>query len=396
MLRFFNPGHEYALLNQSPYYTLPANLVRMQQELAFLSFWYSEPGDWILLEKGFDNQYKQQVENVLGLKINSLTTTNIQKHRAQIKVQKVDLWGISPQAIHTFKELNKQYNLNLVIPEWRQEYVGLSSRETSQKCLQFIINENQTISESLLPLFHPSLESVEEAVNTTPFQLLSKAPYSSSGRGLLWLPETGLTRTERQILHGIIKKQGLVSTEKALNRKLDFAMEFHVSNSQIDFLGYSLFKTNKKGAYLCNYLASQEKILSQIGNYISTDLLKDVIVSIKKFIENNISSVYTGYLGVDMLVYEEEGHYYLHPCVEINMRNNMGIVSLNLSSRYVDENSEGYFYIDFSAKDDIYEKHLEDIANKPICFANKKIKSGYFPLCPVCKTNKYRAYMIID
>ena len=59
-------------------------------------------------------------------------------------------------------------------------------------------------------------------LQNAPFIL--KTPYSSSGRGLLWLPERKLTTKDRTWIEGALNKQGCVSIECALDKYQDFAM----------------------------------------------------------------------------------------------------------------------------------------------------------------------------
>lgn len=394
MLHFFNPGHEYALLNHSPYYTPPSSMVKMQQELAYIACWYANEGDIVLGFETLTDDFKESIENI-HKKVQYISIKEIGDNRELLKNQTISLWGISPQAIHFFEGLNKRYDLNLNIPQWDSGLIELGSRRKAQECLSFLIEKNQEIQEDILPQIHITLNSIEDLVTNTPYKLLAKAPYSSSGRGLLWLPIGELTRTERQILHGILKKQKYVSIEKALNKQLDFAMEFKINVESVDFIGYSLFKTNKKGAYLCNSVDKQEHLKHEIEAYISANSLDKIKADLVDFFRSQYSSVYNGYIGVDMMVYEENGDYFLQPCVEINMRNNMGIVALNFSNKYLNPSSNGRLYIDFSAKGDIYEKHLSDIEKYPLIKDNGKIKSGYLPLCPVKSNNSYRAYIII-
>ncbi len=98
-----------------------------------------------------------------------------------------------------------------------------------------------------------------------------------------------------------------------------------------------------------------------------------------------------------MMIYKDENGYKLHPCVEINMRYNMGYLTLRLFENYIDPSSEGRFYIDFSAKEGyIYKTHLDMQKENPAKFFNGKLKSGYLSLCPVEEHSRYRAYVLIE
>ena len=256
MIYYFNPGHETAVKNASPYYTAPANIAAMQNELSFLPAWYAAQNG-IVLVNTINSNYFNYLNSILPI----LPKPELAENLGNIKDSDISLWGISPQAIYFMTELSKKYDLKLNIPEWKEEYTYLNSRNAAKDCLREITNKISDISKDIIPLFYSDLEDIEKAVNGSSHRLLSKAPYSSSGRGLLWLPESGLTRTERQILHGTLKKQGSVSLERALDKQIDFAMEFlSDGKGNITFAGYSLFYTNSKGGYEANYIGAQNNI----------------------------------------------------------------------------------------------------------------------------------------
>jgi hypothetical protein len=392
-LYYFNPGHEAAILNHSPYYMAPANVTRMQEELAYLPAWYANEKDYILIPKNLPNVFSTFfVESELKL-AQGITVNKLALNHSNLKVH---LWGLSPQAVHYFNQLNTQYNLNLRVPLWNDSLYQLSSRETAKECLTILSERISSISSSILPKFYDNLEEINNVVTKSNFQLLSKAPYSSSGRGLLWLPIGNLTRTEKQILHGMLKKQGKVSIERALNKKVDFAMEFTISNNIISFVGYSLFETNGRGAYQGNYIGSQAKIIDQITSYINTELLEEVKEQLTSILQTKFKDTYTGCIGVDMMIYQDNESYYLHPCLEINVRDNMGLLAINLYKKHIAPTSEGFFYIDFSNKEsEILDRDIQMKELYPTLFCNNKIKSGYLSLCPIYPESKYRAYIII-
>lgn len=391
-LYYFNPGHEGAILSLSRYYTPPANMVNLQNDLAYLSAWYANPFDFVLLQAELPSGFKKYLsKNLLPI------AQGFTEDKMNRSLSEVHLWGISPQSINYFEKLNDKYHLQFELPEWKDELRQLSSRETAKECLEELCKEIPTISTDIIPNFYTSLIDIENLVCTNSYQFLAKAPYSSSGRGLLWLPIGELTQTERQILQGILNKQKIVSVEKALDKKLDFAMEFILEDNDIRFEGYSLFETNNKGAYQGNYIGSQKNIMRKLEEFISQDLLSKIKDQLSKILREKYNRFYTGCIGVDMMVYKEDEDYKLHPCVEINVRDNMGLLALKVSQNYLETDSEGTFYIDFSSMDG--EQNSRDIQMKkeyPVLFSNGKIKSGYLSLCPVNERTKYRAYILVE
>lgn len=392
-IHYFNPGHETAVNNASPYYTPPANIAAMQEELSFLPAWYADREDKVLVDSKDEVYYSYLTE-----KFSTLAQPVSQNELTQYRDANVSLWGVSPQAIRYFEELNKELEINLDIPQWSEEYKYLNSRLAARDCLSELINSIPLLSQAIIPQFYTNLDDINRAVNASAYQLLAKAPYSSSGRGLLWLPATGLTRTENQILHGILKKQGSISIERVLNKQMDFAMEFMADGKgNIAFAGYSLFYTNAKGGYEANYIGSQKSIIEQLSEKISLDLLDSVKGKLINILSEKLTILYNGCIGVDMLIYLEDNEYKLHPCVEINMRYNMGFLSCRLYENYIATQSCGKFYIDFNPKaEEMYNNHLLMEEKHPIRIENGRIISGYLSLCPINRSNRYRAYVLVE
>lgn len=398
MIRYFNPGHETAVLNGSKFYMAPTNVVNMQRDLAHLPAYYSSNDDFILVYDNLSSDFASFINEELDVKALAFTKEDISLISNRLVGLHVDLWGISPQSIYLFETLSEEYNLNLLLPRWHEGYKELSSRNTSFSCLQYLTDNSSDYSKHILPIFFNSLEDIEMHLEKdSQTQYLAKAPFSSSGRGLLWLPLGDLTRTERQIIHGHLKKQGCVSLERVLDKKIDFAMEFLCKDSQVTYQGLSLFQTNNKGAYLSNYIGSQYNIEKKLYEYIDQDVLQKTKSLVINYLANNIAGIYDGYIGVDMMIYEESGKYHIQPCIEINVRYNMGILAKSIYDRIINENSEGYFFIDFNPRENaIFEEDKLMAQKYPLVIKNKKIKSGYFSLCPITEKTKYRAYLLIE
>jgi hypothetical protein len=397
MLHYFNPGHETAVLNASRYYMSPANVATMRHELAFLPAWQAGADDFVLLDGDLPEDFLAEISLLGTVLPRGISQNALAAHAGELANQAVCLWGITPQAIHVFDTINEAYRLNLTIPPWHEAYKELNSRQLAKQCLEFIISRTNSITGDVLPQFFRSLDSIEEYINRNcDLKLLAKAPYSSSGRGLLWLPQGGLTRTERQILHGYLKKQDAVSIEKVLDKRLDFAVEFLCRNKHVACEGLSLFYTSEKGAYQGNFIGNQHDIEEQIGSFISLSLLDEVKALLLRFIEEHIAPLYEGYIGVDMLIYAQNGKFELQPCVEINLRNNMGVMALKISQNILAEHSTGRFRIDFNAQNgQIYCRHQELKKLHPPIMENQKLTSGYLPLCPVTESSRYHAYVMV-
>lgn len=393
-LHVFNPGHEVAILNGSEYYTAPANVVKMQTDLGFLPAWYASDDDCVFIENKIPDEFLQYLKTNLGFSPQIFDRENIN----QCNNLSVSPWGISPQIIYYFQQLKNEKNAAISVPAWNDGLKELSSRRFAAKCLSELCAKIPDISGELIPSFYADIKDIEQLVDTNKdTRFLAKAPYSSSGRGLLWLPQSGLTRTEVQILHGILKKQDCVSIEKVLDRKIDFAMEFFIEDDHtVSFEGYSLFETNKKGLYLGNFIGSQNDITEKLVAFISPELLNKVQLFLCDFLKDTFGEVYKGCIGVDMMIYEDIEGYKLHPCLEINVRYNMGYLALKISDRFIHSGSSGHFYIEYyKTGNEALNTHGKYQKEQPVVFVDNKIKRGYLSLCPVSETSNYIAYLII-
>ena len=166
-----------------------------------------------------------------------------------------------------------------------------------------------------------------------------KSPWSSSGRGVFvgsvdfnpnLDPNLDLNCKSSTLkrLQGFLSSQGGFVVDRFYEDKvLDFAMEFVVHKDHtVEFLGYSVFQTGESGAYGYNYVESQEELLRRID--VDAALLHRLIAYHK---EHLAQTVYHGPVGIDMLKTADGS---IHPCLEINLRLNMGILALLLHEQY--------------------------------------------------------------
>jgi hypothetical protein len=394
MIHYFNPGHETAVLNASKYYQPGANQLKMQQDLAFLPAWYASPDDFVFTEKPLTDEF---IASTLSLNpiAQSITSADFIQRKEVLQKEQIDLWGISPQSIYFFEKQNRQQQLQLEIPVWKAEYRSLGSRLTAKECLSFLIETVPRIEKEILPAFFSEIDEIENHLLQQTEKQLAKAPYSSSGRGLIWLPPEKLARSERQILSGILKKQSVVSVEKALDKQLDFSMHFVIrSGGKVDFIGYSVFQTNNKGAYEKSRLAHPKALENQISSFIDKDLLSTVKDQLLTFIQHHYAPHYQGCIGVDMLVYQSGNQFRLNPCVEINMRKSMGYLAIQLVQNHLSPTFDGAFFVDYNQTPGaIYRQHQERQRENPLVLDGKKIQSGYLSLCPVSEESQYCAYL---
>lgn len=397
-IHLFNPGHETAVLLGSKNYTPPSNVQRMIKELASLPVWYAEKNDFVYVEEiAFPGFFSSQPEE-----LKPFATLVSDKELGGLGTSITNLeaapWGLAPHSLHLFEQLKNSFKLNLSVPAWKEDYFRLTGRQTAADCLESIRQQLPDLPIPVSPKFCKKIREVEKYLILQNAPFIVKTPYSSSGRGLLWLPKRKLMAKDRAWIEGAIGKQGSVSIECGLNKVQDFAMEFYSDGKgNITYEGLSVFGTEEKGAYTGNILGSQEYLSTSIKHWIDEEVYLRIQNAVTHALKNIYSNIYRGYLGVDMIVYRtKDDSYAIHPCIEINMRYTMGMVALRLSQKYLAPGAIGDFNITYESKDgEAFERHNFMEATYPLILENGKIKEGYLSLCPVTKKTRYRAYILV-
>ena len=395
MIHYFNPGHETAVLHASKHYQPAANQVKMQQELAFLPAWYACAGDYVWLNDDSKEKFDEE-GTVFSPSAHAIFPKDLIDRRNDLFAQPIDLWGISPQAIHLFEKLSERYDLCWRIPEWKPEYAVLGNRFFALGLLSFLIHAHPEIEEAILPVLFSEISEIEQYLVHSRERQLVKSPYSSSGRGLVWLPPGKLSQSERQIISGMLKKQNHVSVEKVLDKQLDFSMQFeNDGEGNVRFVGYSIFQTRAKGVYEKSFLSLQDELEKRITSFLDANLLNTVRETLAGRIQEKYFPFYKGNIGVDMMVYKSGNRYRLHPCVEINMRKSMGYLAIRLQENYLHSSFQGELRLNYySPLGEALKKHRELMQQHPLVVENNRILSGYLSLCPVRETSQYHACLI--
>ncbi len=394
-LHLFNPGYESGILSGNIYYTPPKNVQRMRQELASLPLWYADPEDYIwvgdLDKTASIRELPDDIQQLPALLNRQTWYSDV----IDLPPLEAAPWGLSQQSIFFFDSLKSETGNELFVPQWKDAYKQLTGRQTAATCLDKI-RQNTYIILPETPCFLHSVEEVEFFIkkHTPPFVL--KMPYSSSGRGLLRIDGNYLPEKEKEWLTGALRKQEVISIEPRLRKEIDFALEFYLDkNGKAEYKGISLFETEEWKTYSGNKLDKQENLEAIITRYIGNEVFNEVKKVVKQTIEEVFGKEYTGYLGVDMMLYcSEEKTYHIHPCVEINMRYTMGMVAIRIFERFIDPETNGLFQVIYQPK--CYLLHTEMQKKHPPIWSDGKLKKGYLPLCPVYPDNHYWAYIFIE
>jgi hypothetical protein len=397
-LHYYNPGHETAALQGTVHYTPPANVRRMLDELALLPIWYADKGDYVYVEREVQPGFLSLLPEAIRPEVTIVSEEVLRLHASSFPGMRAAPWGISWQSARFYQDLMSRYNVPIELPVWKDAYVELTGRQTGAACFQKIARLLPGASFPSLPFFFSGLPEIEAWLGEHPGASVIKTPYSSSGRGLLWLDEGMLKDKDRNRIKGALGKQGSVSIEPVLDVVRNFAMEFFIDEGgKVRYEGLSVFDTSPKGAYRGNKLRTQEALECIISLSVGKSLFRQVKEAAAKAI-GEIYAGYTGYIGIDMLIYKTvEGTNALHPCIEVNMRYTMGMAAIRLFEKYIHPDAEGVFNLTYGAEPGkVADTHRKNEKEHPLTCKDGKLRSGYLSLCPVTEHTHYIAYILIQ
>lgn len=379
-----------ALANNNENYMPPASTRRMMEDLALLPLWYAQPGSMVLASSAYNADFLEEIKRMFSISVQILTEPELSYYKEDIQIMP---WGWN---LALCKRLVKGGVLENKIPTDRhlRSLRMLSSREVVNKVLDLFKEEDLCCGASY---YLSDLASCEKFVKETDPCVL-KAPWSGSGKGLMWC-KGDFNRWISGWCENILKEQNGVVGEPVYSKVKDFAMEFYSAGyGRVFFVGYSSFTTNTKGAYVGSLLASSDSIEKDLVNYVPLLKLIRIRETLQKYLAKIHSRYYIGYLGVDMMICrdEEREDYLIHPCVEVNLRMNMGVVARVFHDNFMEHDSIGVFTIKYSpSHEELLDYHSQQKEEFPLIVKNDMFISGYLPLVPVTPKSKYLAYALI-
>lgn len=391
-LYLFNPDNDMALANNDENYMPPKAAKQLEIDLALLPIWYAEPEAMILANSYPNTTYLEQLKSIFPISSQVVTFPEIPIlndfefspwgwNRALLK--RMQASGCSEKALYNKDAID---SIRL-----------LSKRTTAVNVL------------SNMPLSHDMcgrssvIHSIEELhiLGKQYGSFLLKSPLSSSGKGLKWC-RAGIDEAAIKWCSNILKSQKVVIIEPIYSKVKDFAMEFRYSDVEgVVFVGYSSFKTSSNGSYIGNELISDELFEHKINSLFRecNNILERVRGLLLPQLQQIVSRGYKGYFGVDMMVckFNSEPYYRLHPCVEINLRMNMGLVAHSIYKNFLQLDRTGIYQIDY-AKDSsiIHRRHKELAEQYPLVVKNGRIESGYLALNALSNESQYLAWVLIE
>lgn len=329
-LHLFNPDNDLALASGLNRYTPPRAAMQLRQSGEALPLWYAGKGDRVL-SYGINAAWLDRIQTDFNIEAEPYD------HLSPLSPAP---WGWSAAAKTDFIDSGLSPEL-LPTDEKIAILRRLSHRRTASLLAKNIINLRPDLQLACPPSIEAhSIDEVQQALNKWG-GIVTKAPWSSSGRGVANSLVIGVDRTIKMAADAI-RRQGSVMVEKSVNKTLDFAKIYECRAGRCSEVGTSVFFTGPGGAYTGNLMASEAERLRRVSQFADLADVASAAEAVRISIEAIIAPRYDGILGVDMLA-DAYGH--LHPAVEINLRKTMGYVAIALSDRILPSGAIGEFSV---------------------------------------------------
>ena len=331
-LHIFNPEHDIALAANQERFTAPHAGRQMRADLGFLPALWADDGDMVLVD---DVEAAIEAVRHIGKYAHDVLFVSLADLKAMALGDVHDFqimpWGWD----RTVREqlLRADNSLERVLPTMERLAAirEMSSREFASKHLLPLLRDANSgvVGESYYCT--SGLETV--AVMSRFGKSVLKSPWSSSGRGVRYVRQATPDSHTLGWIDNVIRKQGGIMVEPLYPKVYDFGLEFNALDSgDIEYCGLSLFAT-QGGAYTGSVCATESDKREMLSRYAEMSQLDSVCRQIIGILQPLMEDVYEGPFGVDMMAVAKDGGegFWLHPCVELNLRRTMGHVALALS-----------------------------------------------------------------
>lgn len=399
---YFNPTCEYAVANGHTSWQPNLLLQKMEEDLGTLPLYFAQPKDVVLVRKLPPPEFSETLKKAsVGVpEFYDVSRELSESSFLQAPRNRILPWGWSPAAhrlLNPLKQTSSEKFKQSPVATWKDEYRDIYSKKFA---LDILIK--------ILPLLPPELVTEPgqvpqicktkqqiEALLGEWGALMVKAPWSSSGRGLQRVTKTPVVPKVWDKLLGIINDQGYAVVEPYLDKVLDMSLQFRLVNGEISFIGISRFFTDEKGQYQGNYLNGWPHFIGREETEFAESVTGILVPHLTSILEKSIlSKYYEGNFGVDTLIFrDKKGDLRINPCLEINVKHTMGLLSLQLE-KLLAPGRQGIYKICYN-KGISFQTYAEAMKKRfPPEFKDNYIASGFMPLTPAVADSMFGACII--
>lgn len=318
----FNPEHDLALAHGAHNYTAPPFARQLRRDLRLLPSWLAPAGSYIAIPDDCSIE-----EDCRWLQDHHLDITPVPIGQiADFGDCRIHPWGWDAA-------LRYQLCQSGVLPEYLPTDAQLDwIRRLSHRRLTIAVHRAIGSAFSLCPVELDNYDDVMAFAVSHPGCYL-KMPWSGSGKGIYRVIEPKTDKHVHRWIEGALRRQGSLLCEVGLDRIQDFAIECECNEGKTVLTGYSVFDSDFHSQFGTGRVAPMEELHQFLTNRYPD--LDTVVENVLNAIDSNIATHYNGPLGIDMMLYRnDDGKIAINPCVEINLRMTMGMVTAAMGNRH--------------------------------------------------------------
>lgn len=387
-LFFFNPTNEMAIANGEVSYMPPRHLHHFEMDIAALPWLLGNEKDYILVrqKKGNSIRHLEPYNWDLPTLVSSPEEIpSKDQHNLWFSP-----WGWSPSVYRHFKNwelFSHPLWSSHPFAVWKKDLANILSRETSYQLLKKIFaikkdnpSEYPLITIPEMPMEIYNEENLSTILTKQSPPLIVKTPFSASGRGLFRIRTEEDAPEKSAWIKGMLKKQGKIYVEKMLKKVQDVSFQFYMNPDEINFLGHNFFYAETSGQFAGCAIGAPETHSPLFRDH---KLISEAIEQASDLLYKGISGLglnkqYTGPAGVDGIFFDSNGKLKLQPCLEINLRYNMGYANV-LFKQQMHPEAKGRWKTGIFAKEKWKEFCQNAATSHPVKTLDGKPIKGFIP-----------------
>ncbi|HET6558493.1 MAG TPA: hypothetical protein VFG54_14340 [Prolixibacteraceae bacterium] len=397
---YFNPTCELAIANGSFSYMPPKLLRDFETDCSVLPFVFSSAGDCILTECKPSQEFISRLSDA-GFTVP--TYLNLKELVSEGNLGHLFPWGWSPASHFILKDLKDkccQAFKESPVYDWKEEHKSLFERRTSLTFLQNFLEtfpSEHYLDTDNIGISVTSCEEIELLLKKHT-ALVLKAPLSSSGRGIQIIRKPTLNASNRQWISGVLNQQAYLIAEPYLDKITDLSFQFKITDKgEPEYPGYSIFETNTNGQYKSTFIHPKvnHPVFSGQSNKVEELIATTAELLARQLKYSPFAMFHRGFMGIDAMLYRDQNQLKMQPCIEINSRMNMGILTLHIE-KYIHPHSIGKFELFYDKPGEYHRFATQQAMEKPLKMKNGLLSSGFLSLVEPDETKQFGAYILLQ
>ena len=318
----FNPEHDLALAHGAHNYTAPPFARQLRHDLRLLPAWVAPEGAYVAVPDDAPINEDQYWLRDHHLDVTPVPISQI----ADLGPCRIHPWGWD--AALRYRLLQANVSPDCLPNDEQLDWI----RRLSHRRISIAVHQALCEAFSPCPVELTTNEDVISFMTQHPGCYL-KMPWSGSGKGIYRVIDPQGDQHVLRWIEGALHRQGSLLCEVGLEKVQDFAIECECHDGKTNLTGYSVFDSDFHSQFGTGRVAPMEELHQLLLEQYPA--LDQVVGDVLNALDDLVAPYYNGPLGIDMMFYRDEtGEIALNPCIEVNLRMTMGMVTAAMGDRH--------------------------------------------------------------